>query len=173
MGGGLVLNTVQICAMVRSILLILALPYTLRFSLFEQYWPLRALSEQEERELKRRGNATSERLDVVRRAKALGAVADGKPLTQAAQEAGLKSGDGVGKLVKRFNQHGLAALWVAARSGRKPTYTSEQRARILPEVQRQPDRKEARPATWSLMTPRRALRKRHLPDTAAATIREG
>src|SRR5260221_9316420 len=30
-------NTVQICAMARSILLILALPYTLRFSLFEQY----------------------------------------------------------------------------------------------------------------------------------------
>src|SRR5216683_1016342 len=40
MGGGLVLNTVQICAMARSILLILALPYTLRFSLFEQYWAL-------------------------------------------------------------------------------------------------------------------------------------
>src|SRR6266851_8000666 len=37
---GLVLNTVQICAMARSILLILALPYTLRFSLFEQYWAL-------------------------------------------------------------------------------------------------------------------------------------
>src|SRR5712692_3596394 len=34
-------NTVQICAMARSILLILALPYTLRFSLFEQYCPLR------------------------------------------------------------------------------------------------------------------------------------
>src|SRR6266851_1475766 len=33
-------NTVQICAMARSILLILALPYTLRFSLFEQYWAL-------------------------------------------------------------------------------------------------------------------------------------
>src|SRR5216684_4101732 len=32
-------NTVQICAMARSILLILALPYTLRFSLFEQYCP--------------------------------------------------------------------------------------------------------------------------------------
>jgi hypothetical protein len=32
--------------------------------------PLRALSEQEERELKRLSNATSERLDVVRRATA-------------------------------------------------------------------------------------------------------
>ena len=63
--------------------------------------PLRALSEQEERELKRLAKATSERLDVVHRAKALVAVASGKPLTEAAHEAGLKSGDGVGKLVRR------------------------------------------------------------------------
>jgi transposase len=134
--------------------------------------PLRALSEQEKRELKRLANATSERVDVVRRAKALGAVAQGKPLTQAAHEAGLKSGDGVGKLVKRFNQHGVAALWVAAGAGRKPTYTSEQRARILAEVQRQPDRKEDQTATWSLMTLRRALREVDLPEIAAETIRE-
>src|SRR5216683_2605188 len=79
--------------------------------------PLRALSEQEEQELQRLVKATSERLDVVRRAKALVAVASGKPLTEAAQEAGLKSGKGVGKLVKRFNAHGLAALSIAAGQG--------------------------------------------------------
>ncbi len=134
--------------------------------------PLRALSEQEERELKRRANATSERLDVVRRAKALVAVATGKPLTQAAHEAGLKSGDGVGKLVKRFNAHGLAALSIAAGAGRKPTYTSEQHAGILVEVQREPDRKANQTATWSLMTLRAALRKTDLPEIAAETIRE-
>jgi hypothetical protein len=114
--------------------------------------PLRALNEQEERELQRVAKATSERLDVVRRAKALVAVANGKPFTQAAHEAGLKSGDGVGKLVKRFNVGGLAALSIAAGAGRKPTYTSEQRARIVAEVQREPDRKEDQTATWSLMT---------------------
>src|SRR6266496_3828461 len=104
--------------------------------------PLRALSEQEERELKRLAKATSERLDVVRRAKALVAVAGGKPFTEAAQGAGLKSGDGVGKLVKRFNAHGLGAVWIAAGAGRKPTYTSEQRARLIAEVQREPDREQ-------------------------------
>ena len=113
--------------------------------------PLRALSEQEERELKRLTNATSERLDVVRRAKALVAVASGKPFTEAAHEAGLKSGDGVGKLVKRFNARGLTALSLAAGAGRKPTYTSEQQARILTEVQREPDRKADQRATWSLI----------------------
>jgi transposase len=134
--------------------------------------PLRALSEQEERELKRLVRATSERVDVVRRAKVILAIASGQSFTEAAQEVGLKSGDGVGKLVKRFNAHGLSALWIAAGAGRKPTYTSEQRARILVEVQREPDRKEDQTATWSLMTLRKALRETDLPDIAAETIRE-
>ena len=137
-----------------------------------QKHPLRALSEQEQRELQRLVKATSERLDVVRRAKALVAVTAGQPFTEAAREAGLKSGDGVGKLVKRFNEHGLAALSIAAGAGRKPTYTSEQQARILREVQRTADRKEDGTATWSLMTLRCALRKTELPDIAAETIRQ-
>jgi transposase len=134
--------------------------------------PLRPLTEQEERELKRLAKATSERLDVVWRAKAVAAVASGKPFTEAAREAGLKSGDGVGKLVKRFNQHGLAALHIAAGAGRKPTYTSEQQARILAEVQREPARKVDQTATWSLMTLRAALRQTALPEIAAETIRQ-
>ena len=134
--------------------------------------PLRALSEQEERELQRLVKATSERLDVVRRAKAVLAVAAGRPFTEAAHEAGVKSGDGVGKLVKRFNEHGLAALSIAAGAGRKPTYTSEQQACILQEVQRTPDRREDGTATWSLSTLQQALRKTGLPDIARETIRQ-
>jgi transposase len=134
--------------------------------------PLRAMSEQEEREVQRLVKATSERLDVVKRAKALLAVAAGKPFTEAAREAGLKSGDGVGKLVKRFNAHGLAALSIAAGRGRQPTYTSEQQALILAEVQREPERDADQTATWSLMTLRTALRKTELPKIAAETIRQ-
>ncbi len=134
--------------------------------------PLRALNEQEERELKRLAKATSERLDVVRRARVILAVASGQKFTEAAHEVGLKSGDGVGKLVQRFNAHGLSALWIAAGAGRKPTYTSEQHARIIAEVQREPDRKADQTATWSLMTLREALRKTDLPEIAAETIRE-
>jgi transposase len=114
-----------------------------------QKHPLRPLSEQEARELQRLVKASSERLDVVRRAKALVAVAAGQSFTQAAQQAALKSGDGVGKLLARFNEHGLAALSIAAGRGRKATSTSEQRARILQEVQRQPDREQDGTATWS------------------------
>jgi transposase len=134
--------------------------------------PLRALSEQEERELQRVVKASSERLDVIRRAKALLAVAKGKPLTQAALEAGLKSAKGIGKLVKRFNAHGLAALLIAAGRGRKPTYTSAQQALILAEVQREPDREQDQTATWSLMLLRGALRKQALPHIAKETIRQ-
>ena len=134
--------------------------------------PLRALSEQEARALQRLVKASSERLDVVRRAKVLLSVAAGQTFTEAAHQANLKSGDGVGKLVKRFNAHGLAALSIAVGRGRKPTYTSAQQARILAEVQREPDRKEDQTATWSLMTLRQALRERDLPDIAAETIRE-
>jgi len=134
--------------------------------------PLRALSEQEVRELQRLVKATSERLDVVRRAKAVLAVADGRSFTEAARQADLKSGDGVGKLVVRFNEHGLGALSIAAGRGRKATYTSEQRALILQEVQREPDREQDGTATWSLKTLERALRQKGLLRLGASTIRE-
>jgi transposase len=134
--------------------------------------PLRAVSEQEEQELQRLVKATSERLDVVRRAKALLAVKAGQSFTEAAHTVGLKSGDGVGKLVKRFHEHGPAALSIAAGAGRKPTYTSDQQARILQEVQRAPDRREDGTANWSLSTLQQALRKMDLPDIARETIRQ-
>ncbi len=134
--------------------------------------PLRALSEQEQRELQRLVKASSERVDVMRRAKALLAVANRKPFTEAAHEAGLKSGKGVGQLVKRFNTHGLAVLLIAAGRGRKPTYTSEQHARILAEVQREPARAKDQTATWSLLLLRSALRKEALPHIAKETIRQ-
>ena len=134
--------------------------------------PLRALSDQETRELQRIVKATSERLDVIRRAQALLGVTAGKAWTEAAHAAGLKSGKGVGKLVKRFNAQGLGALAIAGGRGRKPTYTSEQHARIVREVQREPDREHDQTATWSLMLLREALRKQSLPQVAAETIRQ-
>jgi transposase len=133
--------------------------------------PLRPLSRQEERELRRIVKASSERIDVVRRARALLAVAGKESFAQAAGGAGFKEARSVGKLVKRFNAHGLAALSIAAGRGGKPRYTSEQKARILAEVQRVPDRKEDQTATWSLMLLRGALRKTDLPHIAKETIR--
>lgn len=129
--------------------------------------PLRELTHQEERALQTLAKASSERMDVVKRANALLAVRAGKSYTEAAQEAGYKSTATISRLVSRFNQRGLLARSIAAGRGRKPTYTSAQQTRVLAEVQRKPDPKEDQTGTWSLMTLRRALRKSDLPHIGA------
>lgn len=132
---------------------------------------LRSFSEAEKQELQRVVKASSERVDSVRRAKVLLAVAAGKSRTAAGQEAGL-SREAVSQVVKGFNQRGLDILSIAPGRGRKPTYTSQHQARILAEVQRQPDREQDQSATWSLMLLRQALREKDLPQIAAETIRQ-
>jgi transposase len=132
---------------------------------------LRELTEEELQELKRVAKASSERLDAVKRAKALLAVTTGATLTNASQEAGL-SREAVAQLVMRFNARGLAVLEIAAGRGRKPTYTSQQRGEVLRQLQREPDREKDQTATWSLMLLRGALRQTSLPQIAAETIRE-
>jgi transposase len=134
--------------------------------------PLRPLTQEEEQTLQRIVKASSERVDAVKRAKAILAVRGGKPYTEAAQEAGYKSGDSVSQLVERFNQRGLAALLIAPGRGRKETYTPLERERIVQEFLRVPDRQDDATASWSLMTLRGALRKEALPQVGASTIRE-
>src|SRR6266516_1982098 len=109
---------------------------------------LRPLSEAERRELQRVAKASSERVDTVKRAKALLAVAEGKTFTHAGSLSGL-SREGVSQLVERFNQSGLAVLQV---------------------VQRQPARERDQTATWSLKLLEKALRKEGLPHSGATTI---
>jgi transposase len=132
--------------------------------------PLRAIAPEEEQALQRTAKASSERVDVVQRARALLAVRAGLSYIQAAREAGYRSGDSVSQLVERFNQQGLAALHIAGGRGRKAQYTVAQRERILQELQREPDRRDDATATWSLKTLERALRKEALPRVSASTI---
>jgi transposase len=133
--------------------------------------PLRAIAPEEEQALQRTAKASSERVDVVHRARALLAVRAGQSYIQAARAAGYRSGDSVSQLVERFNQQGLAALQIAGGRGRKAQYTVAQRERILQELQREPDRCDDATATWSLKTLERALRKEALPRVSASTIR--
>ena len=133
--------------------------------------PLRTMTPEEARAVQRTAKASSERVDVVQRARALLAVRAGQAYTQAAREAGYKSGDSVSQLVERFNQQGLAALHIAGGRGRKAQYTAAQRDRILQELQRVPERQADGTATWSLVTLERALRREALPQVSASTIR--
>jgi transposase len=91
--------------------------------------PLRAITGAEQAALQRIVNSSSERVDQVRRATAMLAVAEGMAFIHAAQQAGLRSGTTVAELVTRFNRHGLAALEIAAGRGRKPKYVPSARAR--------------------------------------------
>jgi hypothetical protein len=70
------------------------------------------LPQEKEQALQRIVKATSERVDVVKRAQAILAVRAGKPYSAAAQEVGYKSGDSVSQLVECCNQHRLAALLI-------------------------------------------------------------
>jgi hypothetical protein len=134
--------------------------------------PLRPLTGEERAELVRVQRARSERAERVARATALLAVADGASYTEAAQQAGRRSGDGVAQLSARFNAQGLAAL--DSRHGGGPTrqYGTTEQDRILAEFQRTPDREQDGTATWSLTTLQRALRRAPdgLPQVSTFTI---
>jgi transposase len=134
-----------------------------------QKTPLRPLSEAERHELQRVAKASSERVDTVKRAKALLTVADGRTFTQAGSLSGL-SREGISQLVERFNQRGLAVLVIAPGRGRKVIYEVEERRCVMQEVQRQPDRVSDQTATWSLKLLQRALRRAGLATIGATTI---
>ena len=133
--------------------------------------PLRRLSHAERAALQRIARSSSERVDRVRRATALLAVARTGVFSHAAREAGLHSGTTVADLVARFNRHGLAALRIARGRGRRPTYSASERARIVATAQRQPDRRTDGTATWSLTTLQRSLRRAGLAELGTSTIR--
>lgn len=132
---------------------------------------LRPLTTDERVALERLTQASSARVDAVRRARALLAVADGQPLVQVAHHAGFRSSSAVTALVQRFNARGLGVLRIAPGRGRRPTYDRAARAQIVATAQRPPDRKLDGTATWSLSTLERSVRREGLPHVGATTIR--
>jgi transposase len=132
---------------------------------------LRPLTEAERRELETLVRASSERVDRVKRATALLAVAGGQTFGAAAEAAGYQSPQAITYLVRRFNRVGLAVLEIAGGRGRRPTYDATARARIVATAQRPPDRKTDGTATWSLSTLERTVRREGMPRVGATTIR--
>lgn len=120
--------------------------------------PLRPLLDEERKVLQRVSRAMSEARNRHQRAIALLAVAEGKSLSEAARLAGWKSHDPVTRLTRRFNTMGLQALNDLPRSGHPHIYGEAEKARILQEANRTPDRLEDATATWSLTLLQRALR---------------
>jgi len=133
--------------------------------------PLRALTAAEQAALAQITRASSARVDRVRRAEALLAVAQGKPFVQAAAQVGFRSHSTVANLVARFNQRGMEALTIAAGRGRKPTYDASARGAIVATAQAQPERRTDGTATWSLGTLQRRLRRDGMERVGTSTIR--
>jgi len=138
-----------------------------------QHTPLRALTAAEHSHLVKLSRAGSAPAALVARAKILLTVAAGHSYTSAARAAGRRSGDAVAQLVARFNQQGLAALEPGHGGGPACTYTAQERARILAEADRSPDRDQDGTATWTLSTLQRALRRAPdgLPHISRDTVR--
>lgn len=90
----------------------------------------------------------------------------------ATKVAGWKAPKTVSRLIRRFNERGLAALDDLPRSGHPRRYGLSERARIVQELRRSPLRKEDGTATWSLTTLRCALREAPdgLPQVSTFTI---
>lgn len=134
--------------------------------------PLRPLTQHERQALETTVRSSSERADVVARAREVLAVTLGASYRAAATGAGRRSAEAVSKLVSRFNREGLAALEPHGRGGPKPQYDAQARERILAEARRTPDPEHDGTASWSLMTLRRALRRAPdgLPRASTYTI---
>jgi len=133
--------------------------------------PLRCLTAAEQTALVQITRASSARVDRVRRAEAILAVAQGKPFVQAAARAGFRSHSTVANLVARFNRQGMAALTIAAGRGRTPTYDASARAKMIVTAQAPPDRQQDGTATWSLGTLQRRLRRDGMARVGTSTIR--
>ncbi len=134
--------------------------------------PLRALTEEERKELQRVSRASSETRIRHQRAVTLLAVSEGKSLSEAARLVGWKGHDPVTKITRRFNSMGLCALDDLPRPGPHRRYGVGEQARILQEANRPPDRLEDATATWSLTLLQRALRAASdgLPKVSTFTI---
>jgi transposase len=106
------------------------------------------------------------------RAKLLLKVMGGAGYTQAARGVGRRSGEAVAALVKRFNTEGIEALTPRHGGGPRVRYGESERARMVAELQRPPDRETDGTATWSVSTLQRALRRATdgLPTVSRETI---
>jgi len=138
----------------------------------QQKEPLRRLREEEKVHLKQISRANSAPAEAVIRAKMLLGVAAGQPYAEAARSVGRRDGDAVSRLVRRFNEEGIAALSPRQGGGPEATYGEAERQRIMAEFERVPDREQDGTATWSLSSLQRALRQAPdgLPGVSTYTI---
>ena len=110
---------------------------------------VRALTEEEQAELRRRAQSRTAPARVVERARLVLGVAAGETAPTVARRLGVGT-DVVRQWVKRFNAEGLAGLEDRPRAGRPTTYTAEQVGQMLATAVTDPRRLGLPFGAWTL-----------------------
>jgi len=134
--------------------------------------PLRPLTADEQEALAQVSRSQAAPAAQVLRAQLLLRVAAGSGYQDAARAVGRRSGDAVAALVARFNREGLPALAPRHGGGRRKSYDTRARTRILAEAQRTPTPEHDGTATWSLSSLQKVLRQAPdgLPSVSTYTL---
>jgi transposase len=110
---------------------------------------VRALTDEEREELRRRVQSRTAPARVVERARMVWTVAQGERVPRVARRVGVGA-DVVRGWIKRFNAEGLPGLDDRPRAGRPVTYTAEQVGQVLVTAATDPKRLGLPFAAWTL-----------------------
>lgn len=110
---------------------------------------VRALTDEEREELRRRVQSRTAPARVVERARMVWGVAQGERVPAVARRLGVGA-DVVRQWIRRFNKEGVAGLADRPRSGRPLTYTAEQVGQVLATAATDPKRLGLPFAAWTL-----------------------
>ncbi len=127
---------------------------------------VRELTAEEQAKIERLVHSQTAPVRLVRRAWVVKLSAEGQTPLEIARRLGVV--EKVPRLwIRRFNEHGVAGLDDASRSGRKPTYIEEQRSRVIAKARGLPPKPEGEevPPTchWTLDRLEEELNKEGLP----------
>jgi transposase len=107
------------------------------------------MTDAERAELERLARSRSDEFRLVERAKAILLVYGGQPI-QAVAEQVRRHAATVGQWLTRFEQQGLAGLQDAAKSGRPPTYSEEERGQLIASARTHPHTLDLPFRHWTL-----------------------
>jgi len=135
---------------------------------------LRALTTDEQAEIKRLATSRKESIRLVQRARIIAAMAEDPELT--ATEAGFKAGFNSSPIgsrwVQRFNEEGVAGLEDRPRPGRNPTHSQEVRSALISLALQKPRSLGYPFELWTLERLQRVFKERqgvHLSDSTIWT----
>ena len=131
---------------------------------------LRDVNEEEAQQLRTLSGSRTESYRMVQRAKLIVSMLDDKKLTatQAAQQAGFKSGNSGACWVKRFNEDGIQGLSDKPKSGKPRIHTDEVRGQLIDLALQKPRSLGYPFELWTLKRLQTAFRERvriHLSDS--------